>query len=41
MIKLQELWDQGYRAVDFIVTFFRFVYTFDEWVLTFVFFLVF
>jgi replication factor C subunit 2/4 len=34
MIKLQELWDQGYSAVDIIVTIFRVVKTFDEWVLT-------
>ena len=33
MIKLQELWDQGYSAVDIIVTIFRVVKTFDEWVL--------
>ena len=32
MIKLQELWDQGYSAVDIIVTIFRVVKTFDEWV---------
>ncbi|KAI0257154.1 P-loop containing nucleoside triphosphate hydrolase protein [Lactifluus subvellereus] len=30
MIKLQELWDQGYSAVDIIVTIFRVVKTFDE-----------
>jgi replication factor C subunit 2/4 len=34
MAKLQELWDQGYSAVDIIVTIFRVVKTFDEWVLT-------
>lgn len=33
MAKLQELWDQGYSAVDIIVTIFRVVKTFDEWVL--------
>ncbi|KAI0296218.1 P-loop containing nucleoside triphosphate hydrolase protein [Russula brevipes] len=30
MIKLQELWDQGYSAIDIIVTIFRVVKTFDE-----------
>jgi len=30
MIKLQELWGQGYSAVDIIVTIFRVVKTFDE-----------
>jgi len=30
MLKLQELWDQGYSAVDIIVTIFRVVKTFDE-----------
>ncbi|KAH9081671.1 P-loop containing nucleoside triphosphate hydrolase protein [Lactarius deliciosus] len=30
VIKLQELWDQGYSAVDIIVTIFRVVKTFDE-----------
>ncbi|KAF8506713.1 P-loop containing nucleoside triphosphate hydrolase protein [Russula emetica] len=30
MAKLQELWDQGYSAVDIIVTIFRVVKTFDE-----------
>jgi replication factor C subunit 2/4 len=30
MIRLQELWDQGYSAVDIIVTIFRVVKTFDE-----------
>jgi replication factor C subunit 2/4 len=35
MAKLQELWDQGYSAVDIIVTIFRVVKTFDEWVLIF------
>jgi len=30
MIKLQELWNQGYSAVDIIVTIFRVVKTFDE-----------
>jgi len=30
MVKLQELWDQGYSAVDIIVTIFRVVKTFDE-----------
>src|SRR5258708_37391124 len=35
MAKLQELWDQGYSAVDIIVTIFRVVKTFDELVLVF------
>ena len=30
MEKLKELWDQGYSAVDIIVTVFRVVKTFDE-----------
>ena len=30
MEKLNELWDQGYSAVDIIVTIFRVVKTFDE-----------
>jgi len=30
IIKLRELWDQGYSAVDIIVTIFRVVKTFDE-----------
>ncbi|KAH9178736.1 P-loop containing nucleoside triphosphate hydrolase protein [Lactarius sanguifluus] len=30
VMKLQELWDQGYSAVDIIVTIFRVVKTFDE-----------
>lgn len=30
MEKLRELWDQGYSAVDIIVTVFRVVKTFDE-----------
>lgn len=30
MTKLTELWDQGYSAVDIVVTFFRVVKTFDE-----------
>lgn len=30
MARLQELWDQGYSAVDIIVTIFRVVKTFDE-----------
>ena len=30
VIKLRELWDQGYSAVDIIVTIFRVVKTFDE-----------
>ena len=30
MAKLRELWDQGYSAVDIIVTIFRVVKTFDE-----------
>jgi DNA polymerase III delta prime subunit len=32
MGKLQEIWYQGYSAVDIIVTIFRVVKTFDEWV---------
>jgi replication factor C subunit 2/4 len=31
--KLNELWEQGYSAVDIVVTIFRVVKTFDEWVL--------
>lgn len=34
MEKLSELWDQGYSAVDIIVTIFRVVKTFDEYVKT-------
>lgn len=30
MEKLTELWDQGYSAVDIVVTLFRVVKTFDE-----------
>ncbi len=30
MEKLDELWEQGYSAVDIVVTFFRVVKTFDE-----------
>jgi len=30
MEKLSELWDQGYSAVDIVVTLFRVVKTFDE-----------
>lgn len=30
MEKLNELWDQGYSAVDIVVTIFRVVKTFDE-----------
>jgi DNA polymerase III delta prime subunit len=30
MEKLNELWDQGYSAVDIVVTVFRVVKTFDE-----------
>jgi replication factor C subunit 2/4 len=30
--RLRELWDQGYSAVDIVVTVFRVVRTFDEWV---------
>lgn len=30
MEKLNELWEQGYSAVDIIVTVFRVVKTFDE-----------
>ena len=37
MAKLQELWEQGYSAVDIIVTIFRVVKIFDEWVLNFCF----
>ena len=32
MDKLTELWDQGYSAVDIVVTIFRVVKTFDEYV---------
>ncbi len=32
MEKLNDLWDQGYSAVDIVVTIFRVVKTFDEWV---------
>ena len=32
MDKLNELWQQGYSAVDIVVTIFRVVKTFDEWV---------
>ena len=32
MDKLNELWDQGYSAVDIVVTVFRVVKTFDEYV---------
>jgi DNA polymerase III delta prime subunit len=32
MEKLSELWNQGYSAVDIVVTIFRVVKTFDEWV---------
>lgn len=32
MSKLDELWDQGYSAVDIVVTIFRVVKTFDEYV---------
>lgn len=32
MDKLDELWDQGYSAVDIVVTIFRVVKTFDEYV---------
>jgi replication factor C subunit 2/4 len=35
IIKLRELWDQGYSAVDIIVTIFRVVKTFDEYGPTF------
>lgn len=31
MDKLNELWDQGYSAVDIVVTVFRVVKTFDEY----------
>jgi replication factor C subunit 2/4 len=30
MEKLNELWEQGYSAVDIVVTIFRVVKTFDE-----------
>lgn len=30
MEKLDELWEQGYSAIDIVVTFFRVVKTFDE-----------
>jgi replication factor C subunit 2/4 len=30
MEKLSELWDQGYSAIDIVVTIFRVVKTFDE-----------
>lgn len=30
MEKLTELWDQGYSAIDIVVTLFRVVKTFDE-----------
>lgn len=33
MEKLGELWNQGYSAVDIVVTIFRVVKTFDEYVL--------
>lgn len=36
MDKLNELWDQGYSAVDIVVTVFRVVKTFDEWVALYV-----
>lgn len=36
MAKLTSLWDQGYSAVDIVVTFFRVVKTFDECVFLFV-----
>ena len=32
MEKLNELWNQGYSAVDIVVTIFRVVRTFDEYV---------
>ncbi len=32
MDRLNELWDQGYSAVDIVVTVFRVVKTFDEYV---------
>jgi replication factor C subunit 2/4 len=35
MDKLNELWQQGYSAVDIVVTIFRVVKTFDEWVRVF------
>ena len=31
MDRLNELWDQGYSAVDIVVTIFRVVKTFDEY----------
>lgn len=35
MEKLNELWNQGYSAVDIVVTIFRVVKTFDEYVVLF------
>lgn len=32
--RLKELWDQGYSAVDIVVTLFRVVKTFDECVMS-------
>ena len=32
MDRLDELWDQGYSAIDIVVTIFRVVKTFDEFV---------
>ena len=34
MDKLNDLWDQGYSAVDIVVTVFRVVKTFDEYVVS-------
>jgi replication factor C subunit 2/4 len=36
MVKLNELWEQGYSAVDIVVTIFRVVKVFDEQVFYFV-----
>ena len=35
MEKLNELWEQGYSAIDIVVTIFRVVKTFDEYVFAF------
>lgn len=35
MDRLTKLWDQGYSAIDIIVTVFRVVKTFDEYVMMF------
>lgn len=41
MEKLTELWEQGYSAVDIVVTLFRVVKIFEEWVIVYLIFLVF